>query len=279
MTTVYCDMSAKYNSDIYAWGCIIIHNGTRHIFAGHSLMHNALRNGEFYALIKSLEMLASFDDVKKVKVYTEEASAISNFKAMKNGQEVKLKGSYARYFKQLCQYAQKYNLDLRKIPGDQNIAHDIANAEMQYAVNNLLAVKPFEVPDFLQKPEAPPRKKEYKSPLTIIKACIPPEIKKNNDFNMHIVRILSQCAKQEDFHQLLLYHGVSMSSFYQLLKNRFPNRISYKQNGEKKLHMSFARALLNSKFCVCEINEQFHIFYYNSRPDSAHVVDCTVDNG
>ena len=277
MTIVYCDMSGNDAHEIYAWGCLVIHNGVEHVFSGHCLMDRALRNGEIYALISSLEALSSFD-VKKVKVYTEDASVVLNFKAMKNGQEPKLKGYYSRYFKYLCGFAHKYNLDLRKIPRNQNRAHDIANAEMRYAVNNLQNVKPAVIPGYLQPPQSSSTKapSEPKSPLSIIRSCIPQSLRKDGDFNTHILRILKQCAKQEHFHELLLSQGVSLSSFYQLLKNRFPKKISYKQNGEKKLHMSFSRALLNSKFCVCEINGLYFIFYYDNRPDSAFIVDCSV---
>jgi hypothetical protein len=265
MTIVYCDVCDRDKNNICAWGCVIIHNRAEYIFSGYSLDNEALQHGNFYAIIKSLEMLSQFD-VKDVRVYTEEETVVSNFNAISKGAKIKFKGGYAGYFKRLCEFALKYNLVLLKIQPDQNRAHHIANFTLRNTEVSL--------PEAARSKPLLRKKKVEKSPLTIIKSCIPKQLKVEGDFNFHIRSVISHSAKQKGFSSLLSENGVSMSSFYQLLKNRFPKKIMYKQNGEKKLHMAFARALQGSEFCVCEISGLYYIFYCASRPDSAQVVDC-----
>jgi len=265
------------DTTVYAWGCVIIHDGIEHNFSGHCLQHRALRNGEFYALIKALECLSLFK-TKRAKVYTEEASVVANFKAFKDGKALNLKGRYSRYFKWLLEFTNNYNLNIVKIPRNQNVAHDLANGELINAQRNLLDVKPFVVPDCLAPPVIRSTKKNKKprSPHSIIKSCIPQQLRSKGNFNTHLLRSLEQCVNNEDFHNLLLAQGVNVSSFYQMLKNKFPKRIMYKEDGEKKLHISFAKALLNSEFCVCEIDGLFYVFYYDYRPESANIIDYNL---
>jgi len=275
MTLVYCDMSA--DSTIYAWGCVIVHKGVKHYFSDHSLRHTALRYGEFYALIKSLECLSTFD-IKEAKVYTQESSVVENLNFYKSGRELNLKGYYSRYFNWLLEYVNVYDLDIRKIPEDQNIAHEVAHDERIQAQQNLSEIEPFEIPYRLVPPVNNPISEDKipTSAHTIIKQSIPQELKRMGDFNNHILRSFNQAAKNEYFHNLLITQGVNISSFYHRLKNRFPKRISYKENGEKKLHLAFARALQGSQFCVCEIKGLFFVFYSDNYPESANIIDCDV---
>ena len=241
MTIVYCDVGEPDKRAVCAWGCVVIHNGSEYIFSGYSLDKKALQHSKFYALIKSFHVLSQFD-AKDVKIYIEEPTIIYNFNEMNRGKQLKFQEGYAYYFKLLCNYALKYNLTLHEIHPTQNRAHHIANYTYRNAVKSLEANRTANHASKQQKPQ--------KSPSAIVKSCIPRDIKNHKDFNTHIANILNQCSKQAGFHSLLSNQGVCMSGFYQLLKNRFPKKILYKQNGEKKLHMSFARALQGSKFCV-----------------------------
>jgi len=114
-----------------------------------------------------------------------------------------------------------------------------------------------------------------KKPHTIIKQALPGKLYHVVDFNLRITHALDKCVNQESFHKLLFTQGIDLSSFYHLLKNQFPNGISYKQNGEKKLHLSFAKALQDSMYCVGEIKGRFFIFYDDNVPEEATIISYT----
>jgi len=49
-------------------------------------------------------------------------------------------------------------------------------------------------------------------------------------------------------------------------------KISYKQNGEKKMHLAFARALLDSEFCVVQRGALFFVMEKESAPEDAAII-------
>lgn len=266
MTIVYCDAADHDERTICAWGCIVIHNCVEHIFSGYSLENDALRCAGLYAIIKSLEAVSQFD-ANEVTAYTEDADVIYDFNQINLGEDSKFVGTYGRYFERLREFRDKYNLVLREVHPTRNRAHHIANFTLR------AEQKRFAYLNLTLKRKS--QEHEPKTPQTVIKSCIPQAIKNHKDFNEHIIKILTHCSKQSGFKVLLHSHGVSLVCFYQILKNRFPKKIMYKQNGEKKLHTSFARAILNSEFCVCEMeNGLFFIFHRDARPASARIVEC-----
>ena len=152
------------------------------------------------------------------------------------------------------------------------MTHEIAHTERTQARENLPNVKPFDVPYHIAPP--PNNPKIPTSAHTIIKLAIPKDLKRMGDFNSYLLGSFEQAVKNEYFHKLLFSQGINISSFYHILKNKFPQKISYKQNGEKKLHLAFARALQGSQFCVCEIKGLFFVFYSDNYPESANIIDC-----
>jgi len=266
-TTIYTDASELNDYSVCAWGCVIIHNDEEHIFSDYCVDTDAMWFGKFYAVLKSLEMLSNFDDVKDVRIYTEDSSIVVNYEIKNKGKKPELIGYYDDCFKRLCEFSTKYKLTVMRVPPNQNRAHHIANFTLREAVPKVIEEKR------LAAIAIAAQKWAEQSPLTIIKKCIPQSLKMQGDFNSYINRVLNSCAKNDGFNYLLSSQGVSMVSFYQLLKNRFPKKISYKEHGEKKLHMALALALKGSEFCVTETDGVFHINFRSKRPENAQVVE------
>lgn len=273
MTKIYCDAAEKHM--IFAWGCVILHDREIHTFSGNCQMHAMLEYGGLYAVYEALERLAQFEDIgegHEVELFTEEINLVYAYNALKGGGDVYTSRLFGRYVKRICKYSLKYNLELTKISKGQNLAHDIVYEELEEALGNPPKVPPLVMPDFL----APPRV----TPHTVISKSLPQSLKRQKDYNARLIHVLEIGSQREAFDKLLRNDGINISSLYHILKNRFPKYMSsYKQNGEKKLHLSFARALEGSRFCVCEISGLFYAFYDGYQPEGAKLIRCEEKEG
>ncbi|MCL1807011.1 MAG: NYN domain-containing protein [Oscillospiraceae bacterium] len=99
------------------------------------------------------------------------------------------------------------------------------------------------------------------------------------EFGALVNAVLEECVKSKIFYSVLHTHGISISSIYQHIQN-IPRKkkISYKQSGEKKMQIGFAKVLSDSKFCVAEINDTFFVIDKDVIPSDAKIVlpqeDC-----
>jgi len=270
LTSVYCDSKINKDKNIFVWSCVILHNNIQHVFSGHYTMHSLFKQGDFFSAIQALEKLSLFD-VRNVILYTNDSSFVFHFEGLKKNVKLRMKGQYARYFHYLSEYMDKYNLFIYKMPPNYNPANSILDDELFESQD-----KPLEL-EYVTMLESliPTQNDENKNEITqrgIIKEALPAKFSSELDFSVQIVQVLDKCATHERFHALLSTQGVNLSSFYQLLKNKFQKAVSYKKNGEKKLHHSFAKALSDSKFCICETNDLFFIFYKNAVPELYKII-------
>ncbi|MCL2840969.1 MAG: hypothetical protein FWE05_09390 [Defluviitaleaceae bacterium] len=270
MTHVYSDMSAS--NKVFAWGCLIVHESMQYTFSGHCAASKVPYHGEAFAVVQALEKLSAFD-VKDVLLYTDYKDIVEQFNAMKMDAISKRKGTHSIFLKHIAYFTQKYNLEIYKVHRERNPAHDIAHSELLKARKDFLTDSPPEIPDFIATQQAIETCKYEKSHHKIIRKYLSKQLGNALDFNTRIVFLLDRSVKQEPFHDLLNNYGINLSSFYQLLRNRFPKAMAYKQNGEKKLPTSFAKALQGSKYCVCKMNNGlFFIFYRDTVPETATIL-------
>lgn len=93
------------------------------------------------------------------------------------------------------------------------------------------------------------------------------------DFNLFVHHILQTCAESPKAQKVLQEGGINISLIYESIKQAVgQNKLSYKQNGEKKMHLSFARALLESNFCVIEKNSLFFVVQKDCIPAASTLV-------
>lgn len=99
------------------------------------------------------------------------------------------------------------------------------------------------------------------------------QYKSMDNFKLLVNEVLEKCSEDKTFYTNLCADGVNISSLYQHIQNLSPTKkISYKQTGETKMPLAFAKALSDSRFCVVERENLFYIMARESLPENANII-------
>ena len=104
-----------------------------------------------------------------------------------------------------------------------------------------------------------------------ITECSKQPAKKTQTFDSRLNGVLDACIKCENFHSILVKEGINISSLHSIIKSN-SNKFMYKQTGEKKMHLAFAKALVGSRFCVIQKDSLFYVTEHASVSDNSVIV-------
>jgi len=93
------------------------------------------------------------------------------------------------------------------------------------------------------------------------------------NFDELVNKIIAKGMEDDSFCTMLHSNGINISNIYQQIK-LIPRKkaFTYKQGGQKKMPCAFAKALLDTKFCVVEQNGLFFVMEKELTPEGAVLI-------